>query len=251
MAGHSKWANIRHRKAASDSKRSKLWGKLIRAVTVAAKLGDPDPNYNPRLRTAVDEAKAANCPNDTIDRAIKKGAGLTGAGEDWVELTYEGYGPSGVALMIECLTDNRNRTASEVRSTFTKRGGNLGTDGSTSYLFQRRGMLLFEASISEERLMEVGLEAGAENIEQTDDGWEVTCAPTELHKVKDAFVASGLEPKQFQLVMIPSTTVVLEEEPARKLLRLIDAIEDLDDVQKVHGNHEIPEDVMAKIEADG
>ncbi len=250
MAGHSKWANIRHRKAASDAKRSKLWSKLIRAVTVAAKLGEPDPQFNPRLRTAIDEAKAANCPNDTIDRAIKKGSGAGASGEDWQNLSYEGYAPGGVALLVECLTDNRNRTASDVRSTFTKRGGTLGTDGCVSYLFTRTGLFTFPAGTSEDKLYEVGLENGAEEVEANDDGFEVSCGATDFHKLKDAFEAAELMPESAELAMIPSTTVELDEDNARKVLRLIDALEDLDDVQKVHGNYEVSDELLAKIEGE-
>lgn len=250
MAGHSKWANIKHRKAASDAKRSRVWSKLLRAVTVAAKLGDPDPAYNPRLRQAVDEARATNCPNDNIDRAIKKGSGGGAGSEDWVTLTYEGYGPGGVAMMVECLTDNRNRTAGEVRSTFSKRGGNLGTDGSVSYLFQRKGMILFDQdAASEDKIMEVGLDHGLENLEKIDGGFEVTCAVQDLQSLKDAFEAAGLGFKESQIAMIPTTYAeITDEHAARKLLGLIDAIEDLDDVQKVHSNHQIAEDILAKIE---
>ncbi len=251
MAGHSKWANIKHRKAASDAKRSRIWSKLIRAITVAAKLGEPDPNFNPRLRTAIDEAKAANCPNDTIDRAIKKGTGEGAGGADYENLNYEGYGPGGVALLVECLTDNRNRTAGDVRSTFSKRGGNLGTDGSVSYLFNRTGMLLFDPAVGEDKLWEVGLENGAEEIEEGDDGYEVTCGASDFEALRKAFIEAGIEPTSAQIAMIPTNTVELDETAARKLLRLVDALEDLDDVQKVHGNYEISDEVQAVLDAEG
>ncbi len=244
MAGHSKWANIKHRKAAQDKKRGKIWTKLIREVTVAARTGGGDPEANPRLRLAVDKALAANMPKDTIERAIKRGAG--GAeGENYEELRYEGYGPGGSAVIVDCMTDNRNRTASEVRHAFTKAGGNLGTDGSVAYMFSKTGILSYAPGVDEDTVMEAALEAGAEDVITNDDGSiDVITAPEDFQKVKDAMVAAGLEPEAAEITFEASTKAELDRETAEKLLRLVDALEDLDDVQNVYTNAEIPDDVM-------
>ena len=249
MAGHSKWANIKHKKAANDKKRGKLWSKLIREVTVAAKEGGGDIEANPRLRLAVDKAKGANMPADTIDRAIKRGAGGM-EGEHYEEIRYEGYGPGGTAVMVDCMTDNRNRTASEVRHAFTKHGGNLGTDGSVAYLFVKKGVISFAPGTDEDKVMEAALEAGAEDVETNDDGSiDVFTTPEEFSHVKQAMLDSGLEPVNAEVTFEATTKADLDQEGAEKLMRLIDALEDLDDVQEVYSNAEIPDEVMEKMEA--
>lgn len=246
MAGHSKWANIKHRKAAQDAKRGKIFTKLIRELTVAAKSGAV-PEDNPRLRAAIDKALTANMKKDTIDKAIARGAGA-GEGDNYEECTYEGYGVNGVAVLVECMTDNRNRTVSEVRHAFSKRGGNLGTDGSVAYLFSKKGQITFEPGADEERIMEVALEAGAEDIETYDDGSVVVTTTFEDYlAVKDAMTEAGLEFANAEITMIPSTTVPLEKDDAEKTLALIDMLEDLDDVQNVYTNADIPDQVMEEV----
>ncbi|NKC01068.1 MAG: YebC/PmpR family DNA-binding transcriptional regulator [Pseudomonadales bacterium] len=241
MAGHSKWANIKHRKAAQDKKRGKLYTKLIREITVGARMGGGDVNDNPRLRAAVDKALAANMPKDTIDRAIQRGAG-DGDGSDVEELTYEGYGQNGVAILVEAMTDNRNRTVAEVRYAFNKFGGNLGTDGSVAYLFNRQGMINFAPGNDEETVMDVALEAGAEDFDVEDDGAiSVTTAWESLSGVVAALTEAGLEPDHSEVTMVASTIVDCDEETAAKILRLVDALEELDDVQEVYTNGDFPE----------
>mgnify|MGYP001824276593 FL=1 len=245
MAGHSKWANIKHRKAAQDAKRGKMFTKLIRELVVAAKQGGPLPEDNPRLRAAVDKALGANMTRDTIDRAIARGAG-TNEADDMEELTYEGYAPGGIAVLIEVMTDNRNRTVAEVRHAFTKRGGNLGTDGSVAYLFTRKGQLNFAAGVDEDQLMDAALEAGAEDIEANDDGsMDVTTAWEDFAAVKAALEDAGLVPEDGEVTMIASTTVPVDGDGAEKLMGLVDALEDLDDVQNVYTNVDIPDEVIA------
>ena len=247
MAGHSKWANIKHRKAAQDAKRGKIFTKLIRELVVAAKAGGPAPEDNPRLRAAVDKALGANMKRDTIDKAIARGAGNNDA-DNYEEITYEGYAPGGVAILVECMTDNRNRTVSDVRSTFTKRGGNLGTDGSVAYLFKRVGHISFEPGVDEDQLMELALEAGAEDIQTADDGsMDVETAFEDFLCVKDALIAAGLEPANAEVTMIASTSVPLDKEGAEKLLAMVDQLEDLDDVQNVYTNAEISAEVMEQL----
>jgi YebC/PmpR family DNA-binding regulatory protein len=247
MAGHSKWANIKHRKAAQDAKRGKMFTKLIRELVVAAKQGGPAVEDNPRLRAAVDKALGANMTRDTIDRAIARGAGNNDA-DDVEELTYEGYAPGGVAVLIEAMTDNRNRTVAEVRHAFSKRGGNLGTDGSVAYLFTRKGQLSFAPGTDEERLMEVALEAGAEDIETAADGSiEVTTAWEDFSAVRSAMEAAGLEAESGEVTMIASTTVPVDASGAESILGLIDALEELDDVQNVYSNVDIPDEVIAQL----
>ncbi|HUH38958.1 MAG TPA: YebC/PmpR family DNA-binding transcriptional regulator [Spongiibacteraceae bacterium] len=238
MAGHSKWANIKHRKAAQDAKRGKIFTKLIREITVAAKSGGA-PEDNPRLRAIIDKALAVNMKRDTIDNAIARGAG--GGNEDNMEeLTYEGYAPGGVAILIEAMTDNRNRTVAEVRHAFAKRGGNLGTDGSVAYLFTRRGQISFAPGVSEEAVMEAALDAGAEDIVSNDDGSiDVLTAWEDVSAVKEALIAAGLEPADSEVSMIPATTVPVEGDEAVTVLGLLDALEDLDDVQNVYSNADI------------
>ena len=241
MAGHSKWANIKHRKAAQDKKRGKLYTKLIREITVGARMGGGDINDNPRLRAAVDKARAANMPKDTIERAVQRGAG--GAdGSEVEELTYEGYGPNGVAILVEVMTDNRNRTVAEVRYAFNKYGGNLGTDGSVAYLFSRQGVINFAPGTDEEAVMEVTLEAGAEDIDAEEDGVISVTTPWEsLSGIVGALNDAGVEPDHSEVTMVASTTIDCDEETAIKILKLIDALEELDDVQEVYTNGDFPE----------
>jgi YebC/PmpR family DNA-binding regulatory protein len=249
MAGHSKWANIKHRKAAQDKKRGKIYTKLIREITVAARSGGGgDPTANPRLRLAMDKALGANMSKDTIERAIKRG---TGEGDDanYEEVRYEGYGPGGTAVMVDCMTDNRNRTVSEVRHAFTKSGGNLGTDGSVAYMFNRLGMLTYPAGSDEDAIMEAALEAGAEDVATNDDGSiEVLTGFEDFMAVKDAMEAAGLKPEHAEIIEKPTTDTVVSEEDAEKIMRLIDMLEDLDDVQEVHTNADFTEDVLAKLQ---
>jgi len=247
MAGHSKWANIKHRKAAQDAKRGKIFTKLIRELVVSAKQGGPEVMDNPRLRAAVDKALGANMTRDTIDRAIARGAGSNDT-DNMEELTYEGYAPGGVAVIVEVMTDNRNRTVAEVRHAFSKRGGNLGTDGSTAYLFTRRGQISFAPGVDEEQLMDVALEAGAEDIELNDDGSvDVLTAWEDFTAVKQALEEAGLVPEGGEVTMVPSTTVPLDADGAESVLGLIDMLEDLDDVQNVYTNADIPDEVLANL----
>lgn len=243
MAGHSKWANIKHRKAAQDAKRGKVFTRLIREIVVAARLGGGDVADNPRLRAIVDKALVANMTKDTIERAIQRGAGGL-EGNDVEELVYEGYGAGGVAILVETMTDNRNRTVAEVRHAFTKYAGNLGTDGSVSYLFEKKGVILFAPGVDEDSLMEIALEAGADDLE-TDEDQSVTIYTdtTCFGPVLDALREKGLEPDSAEITMVPTTTVACDEETAEKLIRLIDALEDLDDVQNVYHNAEFPDSV--------
>ncbi|WP_193073860.1 YebC/PmpR family DNA-binding transcriptional regulator [Pseudomonas sp. FME51] len=248
MAGHSKWANIKHRKAAQDAKRGKVFTKLIRELTVAAKLGGPIPADNPRLRAAVDKALTANMTRDTIDRAIARGAGSNDA-DNMEELTYEGYGAGGVAVLVEVMTDNRNRTVAEVRHAFNKSGGNLGTDGSVAYLFTRRGQISYAPGADEEALMEAALEAGAEDVINNDDGSiDVLTAFEDFGVVKDALDAAGFSSEAAEISMIPATTTSLDLDTAQKVIQLIDMLEDLDDVQNVYSNADIPDDVLEQME---
>lgn len=235
MAGHSKWANIKFRKAAQDAKRGKAFTKLIKEITVAARIGGSDADANPRLRTAIDKALGANMTRDTIERAVKRGAGEL-EGVDIEEIRYEGYGPGGIAVLVETATDNRNRTVSEVRHAFSKHGGNLGTDGSVSYLFNKIGSIVFTGDQDEEQIMEIALEAGADDVESSDDVIEVVTLPENFHQVEQAFKDVGLEPEMAELIQRPSTEAELDGEEAEKIIKLIDALEDLDDVQDVFTN---------------
>jgi YebC/PmpR family DNA-binding regulatory protein len=244
MAGHSKWANIKHRKAAQDAKRGKIFTKLIRELTVAAKEGGGTPEDNPRLRAAIDKALGANMKKDTIEKAIQRGAG-GGEGDNYDELTYEGYGPNGVAILVECMTDNVNRTVSQVRAAFNKAGGNLGTNGSVAYLFEKKGQITFAEGADEDAIMEAALEAGADDVVTNDDGSIDVFAPWQAFMdVKQALMDAGFEPVYAEVGMIPSTTVELDVESGRKVLKLIDALEDLDDTQSVYHNAEIPAEAM-------
>jgi len=248
MAGHSKWANIKHRKGAQDAKRGKIFTKLIREITVAAKMGLPDPAANPRLRAAIDAALSQNMSRDTIDRAIKRGAGGQDS-ESHEEIRYEGYGPNGVAVMVDCMTDNRNRTVSEVRHAFSKCGGNLGTSGSVAFLFSLVGILSFAPGASEDDIMEVAIEAGADDVVvNDDDSIDVMTTPEAFGEVKDKLDAAGLAPQNAEVTMQASTQVSLQLEEAQKMLKLLDMLEDLDDVQKVYSNADISDDVMAQLE---
>lgn len=247
MAGHSKWANIQHRKGAQDAKRGKLFTKLIREITVSARNGGGDPANNPRLRAAMDKALSANMSKDTIERAIKKGSG-TAEGDNYEEVRYEGYGPGGIAVMVDCLTDNRNRTVSEVRHAFTKAGGNLGTDGSVAYLFSKTGIISYPAGVDEDRVMEAALEAGADDIVCNDDGSiDVLVAPEQFEAVRDTLVNAGLAPESAEVTMRASTSVALDKDDAEKMIRLLDRLEDLDDVQNVYSNADISEEILAQI----
>ncbi len=244
MAGHSKWANIQHRKKAQDAKRGKLFTKLIREITVAAKMGGSDPGSNPRLRLAVDKALGGNMPKDTVERAIKRGAGEL-EGVVYEEIRYEGYATAGVAIMVDCMTDNRNRTVAEVRHAFTKYGGNMGTDGSVSYLFEKIGVLNYAAGTDEDTVMEAALEAGAEDVITGDDGSvEVTTTPDGFVDIKEAMILAGLEPEHAEVTMRASNEVSLDKEQSEKLLKLIDVLEDLDDVQAVYSNADFPDDAF-------
>jgi YebC/PmpR family DNA-binding regulatory protein len=247
MAGHSKWANIQHRKGAQDAKRGKLFTKLIREITVAARMGGGDAASNPRLRAVIDKALTANMTKDTIERAVKRGSGEL-EGQSFEEVRYEGYAPGGVAVMVDCMTDNRNRTVSEVRHAFTKCGGNLGTDGSVSYLFTKSGIISYPKGSDEDRIMEVALEAGADDVVGYEDGSvDVLTAPENFGQVKDAMTAAGLEAEAAEVTMRAATDVVLEAEDAGRMLKLLEMLEDLDDVQNVYSNADISEEVLAKL----
>ncbi len=242
MAGHSKWANIQHRKKAVDAKRGKIFTQINRVLTVAAREGGGDPDSNPALRLAIEKANAVNMPKDNIERAIKKATGDLD-GVTYEELKYEGYAPGGVAVMVECLTDNRNRTVAEVRHAFTKYGGNLGTDGSVAYLFSKVGVLNFAPGTSEDEVMEVALEAGADDIVSEDDGSiEVITTPEAYSDVKQAMEVVGLNPENSEITMRASLEIELDVESGEKVLRFLDALEDLDDTQEVYSNADIPEE---------
>jgi YebC/PmpR family DNA-binding regulatory protein len=249
MAGHSKWANIQHRKGVQDAKRGKLFTKLIREITVAARMGGGggDPALNPRLRLAMDKALTANMTKDTIERAIKRGTGEAG-NDNYEEVRYEGYGPGGTAVMVDCMTDNRNRTVSEVRFAFSKCGGNLGTDGSVSYLFSKVGQLSYPDQIQEDQIMEIALEAGAQDIVGNDDGsLDVLTSPEDFQAVKDALEKVGLKPEQAEITMRASTLSALDLDNAAKMVKLLDLLEDLDDVQQVYSNADIAEEILAQL----
>jgi YebC/PmpR family DNA-binding regulatory protein len=247
MAGHSKWANIQHRKGAQDAKRGKLFTKLIREVSVAARMGGPDPAANSRLRLAVDKALSGNVPKDTIERAIKRASGDQNA-DSIEEVRYEGYGPGGVAVMVDCMTDNRNRTVADVRHAFTKFGGNLGTDGSVSYLFTKLGQISYPSGSDEDRIMEAALEAGADDVVSNDDGSiDVLTAVEDFPEVRDAMQSMDLEPEQAEVTMRASTSVNLSLDDAQSMIKLLETLEDHDDVQQVYSNADIPEEILAQI----
>ena len=245
MAGHSKWANIKHRKGAQDAKRGKIFTKMIREITVAAKgSGGGDPSNNPSLRTAIDKALGANMKRDTIDNTIKKAIGALD-GVNYEEVRYEGYGPGGTAVMVNCLTDNRNRTVADVRHAFSKHNGNLGTDGSVAYLFRKLGIISYAGGVDEDAVMEVALEAGAEDIVVNDDASiDVFTSPEDYLNVKEALVAAGFEPENAEITMHADIKTELDADAAEKMLKLIDRLEDLDDVQDVYSNADISDDIM-------
>ncbi len=246
MAGHSKWANIQHRKRAQDAKRGKLFTKLIREITVAARSGGGDPATNPRLRTAIDKALVGNMTRDTIERATKRGSG-GGDGDNYEAVRYEGYGPGGVAIMLDCLTDNRNRTVGEVRHLFSKNGGNLGTDGSVAYLFESHGAIVLPLEMTEDRAFELALEAGADDVLVQEGGIELLTAPVRLHEVRETLLGLGVEPQSAELVERPATGVELDMEQTLQVVKLLDALEDLDDVQQVYSNAEFSDEALATL----
>lgn len=247
MAGHSKWANIQHRKGAQDARRGKLFTKLIREITVSARNGGPEPSNNPRLRAAMDKALTANMSKDTIERAIKKGAGALD-GDSFEEIRYEGYGSGGIAIMVDCLTDNRVRTVAEVRHAFSKAGGNLGTDGSVAYLFTKLGVISFSAAVDEALLLEAALDSGAEDVVSHEDGsFEVLVQPDQFEAVRESLRQSGFIADHAEITMRASTSVTLGEEDAGKLLKLVERLEDLDDVQNVYSNADISDEILSRI----
>ena len=249
MAGHSQFKNIMHRKGRQDKARSKLFGKLAREITVSAKLGLPDPAFNPRLRAAVIAARAENMPKDTVDRAIKKATGA-GQGDDYFEVRYEGYGPAGVAIMVEALTDNRNRTAGEVRAIFSKNGGNLAETGAVSFMFSHVGIVEYDAkAASADAMLEAAIDAGAEDVASNDDGHQIITAPDTLNDVAKALEAKFGEPRKASLLWRPQNTVALDDEAGEKVLRLIESLDDSDDVQNVYANFEVSDALVAKMSA--
>ncbi len=249
MAGHSQFKNIMHRKGAQDAKRARQFAKLIREITVSARQGLPDPAFNPRLRAAMSAARESNMPRDTIERAVKKATGA-GSGDDYTEVRYEGYGPAGVAVIVETLTDNRNRTASDVRAAFNKHGGALGETNSVAFLFTRLGVIQYPtATATADAMLEAAIDAGADNVESGPEGHEVTCAPDDWQAVRDALEARFGPPASAKLDWRPNTSVTLDEERATSLLKLIDALEDNDDVQNVYANFEIPDSVLQALSA--
>ena len=249
MAGHSHWAGIKHKKAANDAKRGRLWSKIARMIIVAAKAGGGDPGQNLTLRYAIDKAKGANMPKDTIEKAIKKGTGELG-GVEYVDVLYEGYGPAGVAIMVDGLTDNRNRTAPEVKKIFEKRSGSLGASGCVNWMFDKKGLIAISTdAVSEDDLMEVALSAGADDIENTGEVYEVTCEPTAFQELKDAIDEAKIAVLSAEISMIPQNVVeVTDVNAARKIMHLMEEFEDHDDVQNVYANFDIPDEILAQIE---
>jgi YebC/PmpR family DNA-binding regulatory protein len=249
MSGHSKWATIKRKKAANDARRSNEFAKLMRAVEVAAKEGGGDPAANMTLASAIEKAKASSVPNENIERAIKRGSGEDAAAARYEEITYEGYAPGGIALFVEALTDNRNRTAQDVRHAFTRHGGNLGETGSTAWMFTRKGVVVVEKAAvpDEERLLEQALEAGAEDMRDAESSWEIVTDPTAFADVRDAIRSAGIEVFSAELTMLPQSTIPVDGGEARKVLQMIEALEDLEDVQNVYANFDIPEEVMASL----
>jgi YebC/PmpR family DNA-binding regulatory protein len=245
MSGHSKWHSIKHKKGATDAKRGKLFTKFIKELTVAARTGGGDPDANARLRKAISDAKSGNMPNDTIDRAIRRGTGAE-EGVNYEEITYEGYGPGGVALLIEAVTDNRNRTVAEIRHIFSKQGGNLGEAGSVGWLFEKKGYIVVEKSAKpEEELFDIAIEAGADDLRDDEDNFEIITAPEKFDAVQSAVKSAGVEPQVAEVSMVPQNYIKLEGSNAQQMLRLMEALEDHDDVQKVHANFDISEADMA------
>jgi YebC/PmpR family DNA-binding regulatory protein len=248
MSGHSKWATIKHKKSALDAKRGKMFSKLAKEMTVAAKSGGGDLDTNPRLRVVVNKARAVNMPADNIDRAIKKGTGEL-PGVSYEEVAYEGYGPRGVAIIVETLTDNKNRTTADIRNIFSKKGGNLAGTNSVSWMFAKKGFILVKAQgVDEDRMMSVVLDAGAEDMKLDSGTYEIVTSPGDIDKVKDAIIKSGIAVESAEITMIPSSTVKLAGEDAKGILELVDALEDYDDVQNVYANFDIPDDVLKEME---
>jgi YebC/PmpR family DNA-binding regulatory protein len=249
MSGHSKWSTIKRKKGAADAKRGKIFTKLIREIATAARMGGGDPNANPRLRLAMDKARAANMPKDNIDRAIKKGTGEDSDAARYEEVVYEGYGPGGVAILLETLTDNRNRTVGEVRHVLSKHGGNLGESGCVSFLFEKKGSIQFdrESVSDDDALLEAALEAGAEDVEEGETSIEVLTSPSEFEAVREALVKTGFEPAAAEIALVPSTTVELAGDAAAGMLKLAEDLEDLDDVQNFYANFDISEDELARL----
>ena len=251
MSGHSKWATTKHKKAVIDAKRGKLFAKLIKNIEVAARVGGGDPNGNPTLWDAIQKAKKSSVPNDNIERARKRGAGEEAGGADWQTITYEGYGPNGVAVLVECLTDNRNRAAGEVRVAMTRNGGNMADPGSVAYLFTRKGVVsLDKDGLSEDDVLVAVLDAGAEEVNDLGDSFEVVCETADLVSVRTALVDAGIDYNSAEADFRPSVTVPVDLDGARKVLRLVDALEDSDDVQDVYTNIEIPDEVAAQLDED-
>lgn len=251
MAGHSKWANIKHRKMAQDKKRGKIFGKLFREIMVAARLGGGDPEYNPRLRAALERAKAENMPAENIERAIKKGTGeLDAEGSQVQEVIYEGYGPGGIAILVEAMTDNRNRTSSEIRHLFSKHGGNLGESGCVAWMFQRRGYIeIPKEALEEDTLYEIALDAGADDIQDEGNVWAIYTEPDELFSVKQVFEARSVPVTRAELIMVPQNQIAPDVETAEKVLRLVEALEDHDDVQRVWANMDLTDEILERLNA--
>jgi YebC/PmpR family DNA-binding regulatory protein len=251
MSGHSKWATTKHKKAVIDAKRGKMFAKLIKNVEVAARTGGGDPAGNPTLYDAIQKAKKSSVPNDNIDRAVKRGSGLEAGGADWQTIMYEGYGPNGVALLIECLTDNRNRAATEVRTALTRNGGSLADAGSVSYMFSRKGVVIVPKAdgTDEDKVLDAVLDAGAEECNDLGEAFEVVSEPTDLIPVRTALQTAGIDYESAESSFMPSMTVPLDEDGARKIFKLIDALEDSDDVQNVYGNFDVSDEIMEKLDA--
>jgi YebC/PmpR family DNA-binding regulatory protein len=251
MAGHSHWARIKRKKAVVDARRGRLWSKISRLIIVAARSGGPKPEENLSLRYAIDKAKAANMPKDTIENAIKKGAG-GGEGVNYQKVFYEGYGPGGVAILVDAMTDNRHRTGPEVTKIFERHGGNIGAPGCVQWMFANKGQIIVPSSAAtEDRIAEIALEGGADDYRQSDDVWEITCEPAAFEPTRAALAAAGIEPQSAELVMIPANTVTVDADNAGKVLNLMEAFEEHDDVQNVYSNFDIPSDVMAGMSANG
>ena len=255
MSGHSKWATTKHKKAAIDAKRGKLFAKLIKNIEVAARTGGGDPAGNPTLFDAVLKAKKSSVPNDNIDRAVKRGSGVEAGGADWQDITYEGYAPGGVAVLIECLTDNRNRAATEVRVALTRNGGVLADPGSVSYMFSRKGVVMVpkaqnDSETTEDALLEVVLDSGAEDVQDYGDTFRVLCEATDVVTVRQALVEAGLDYDSAEAELVPSVEVALDADGARKMMRVVDALEDSDDVQNVYVNGDVPDEVLAQLDDD-
>jgi len=254
MSGHSKWATTKHKKAAIDAKRGKLFAKLIKNIEVAARTGGGDPTGNPTLYDAIQKAKKTSVPNDNIDRAVKRGSGAEAGGADWQTIMYEGYGPGGVAFLVECLTDNRNRAAMEVRTALTRSGGSLADPGSVSYLFSRKGVVLLNKQqdsreVAEDDVLDAVLEAGAEEVNDNGDSWEVVTDPSDLVAVRSALQSAGIDYESADMSFVPSTQIELDVDGAKRVFKLIDALEDSDDVQNVYANYDVSDDVLESVEA--